>query len=127
MKYVVMLLLILPVIGYGQRSNSGRWLVTSQRDTLSVIQGPVTFLMGSPADEKYRADDELQHPVTIPRGFAIGTREITVSQFQKFLQDNPSIRKFAERDPSKSPALDNKKLLIFSPDADCPQIYVTWY
>jgi formylglycine-generating enzyme required for sulfatase activity len=126
MKYAVILLLTLSLNCLSQ-STERKWFVTPQLDTMTVINGPATFLMGSPATEKYRTDDELQHPVTIPRKFAISTREITVSQFQKFLENNPSIRQFAKRDPSKSPALDNKKLLIFSPEMECPQIYVTWY
>jgi formylglycine-generating enzyme required for sulfatase activity len=101
--------------------------LTSESQTMVIIPGPVTFLMGSPADEKYRTDDELQHQVTIPRSFAISTKEITVSQFQKFLEANPAIKEASKQDPSKFPSTENKKLLIFSPDPECPQIYVTWY
>ena len=107
--------------------NSG-WFLTSQLHTMSIIKGPVTFNMGSPANEKYRTDDEMLHQVTIPRSFAISTKEITVSQFQEFLEANPLIKQAAARDDSsKFPSVENKKLLIFSPENDCPQIYVTWY
>ena len=94
---------------------------------MSIINGPVTYTMGSPSTEKYRTDDEFQHWVTIPRSFAISTKEVTVFQFQQFLEDNPLIKEAARKDSSKSPSIENKKLLAFSPESDCPQIYITWY
>lgn len=72
--------------------------------------------MGSPAAEKYRTDDEVQHKVIIPRTFAISTEEITVSQFQKFLEANPDIKQAASQDSSKFPSIENERLLHFSPD-----------
>lgn len=106
---------------------NAKWFVTAQLQTMSVINGPVTFIMGSPSTEKYRTDDEVQHQVTIPRSFAVSTKEVTVTQFQQFLEDNPLIKQFAAKDSSKFPSIENKKLLVFSPESDCPQIYVTWY
>jgi formylglycine-generating enzyme required for sulfatase activity len=94
---------------------------------MSTINGPVVYVMGSPLTEKYRTDDELQHQVTIPRSFAISTKEVSVSQFQEFLDDNPLIKEAARKDTSKFPSLENKKLIVFSPESDCPQIFVTWY
>jgi len=110
-----------------KRNKNGKWFVTSQLQTMSIVNGPVTYAMGSPSNEKYRTDDEVQHQVTIPRSFAISTKEVTVSQFQKFLEGNPLIKQVARKDSSKFPSTENKKLLIFSPESDCPQIYVTWY
>jgi formylglycine-generating enzyme required for sulfatase activity len=83
--------------------------------------------MGSPPTEKYRTDDELLHTVDIPRSYAVSTKEVTVAQFQEFLEANPSIREAARKDSAKFPSVENKKLLVFSPEPDCPQIYVTWY
>ena len=110
-----------------KHNKEGNWFVTSQLQTMSIINGPVTFVMGSPLTENYRTADEVQHQVTIPRSFAISTKEITVAQFQKFLEDNPSIKQAAKIDSSKFPSIENKKLLVFSPESDCPQIYITWY
>jgi formylglycine-generating enzyme required for sulfatase activity len=131
---ILILLLFLTAFAFvskGQSADNGRkdapWFLTSQSQTMVIIPGPVTFLMGSPLNEQYRTDDELQHQVTIPRSFAISTKEITVAQFQKFLEANPSIKQAASLDLSKFPSTENKKLLIFSPEAECPQIYVTWY
>ena len=49
---------------------------------------PGSFLMGSPKDEQGRYDDESpQHPVTLPKPYAISRCEITVGQFRQFVQD----------------------------------------
>jgi len=42
-----------------------------------------SFIMGSPADEAYRRDDETQHEVTISRPFYMGVYEVTQEQFYK--------------------------------------------
>jgi formylglycine-generating enzyme required for sulfatase activity len=109
------------------RRKNHQWFLTSQLHTMSVIDGPVTYTMGSPVTERYRTDDELQHQVVIPRTFAISTKEVTVSQFQEFLNSNPLIKAAARNDSAKSPLIENQNLLFFSPDLDCPQVYVTWF
>jgi formylglycine-generating enzyme required for sulfatase activity len=101
--------------------------LSRQSHKMVVIDGPATFLMGSPPTEQYRDEEERQHEVTIPRSFAISAHEITVKQFQEFLEANPDIKRLASQDSSKFPSVENRKLLIFSPTEDCPQIYVTWY
>ncbi len=135
MKYIIIpLLLAFSTVCRSQFSDHSlgkkeiQLFQTSQRQTMVVIEGPVTFLMGSPTSEKYRTDDELQHQVTIPRTFAISTKEITVSQFQKFLEANPQIKERAlKQDSSKFPSIENRRLLAFSPESECPQVFVTWY
>lgn len=99
----------------------------SSNSEMVILKGPVTFLMGSPETEKYRTADEIQHQVTIPRSFAISKFEVTVAQFQKFLEENLEIKQNAAQDSSKNPSIENKRLLAFSPDLKCPQILVTWY
>jgi formylglycine-generating enzyme required for sulfatase activity len=100
---------------------------TAEGHIMIIITGPVSFIMGSPENEAYRDTDEVQHKVTIPRSFAIDTKEITIAQFQRFLDNNPAIRQLAKADADKDPSRDNKKLLRFSPNEQCPQILVTWY
>jgi formylglycine-generating enzyme required for sulfatase activity len=58
---------------------------------------PGTFQMGSPASEKGRQDDELQHEVKITRGFYLGTTEVTIGQFRKFVTET-GYRTEAEKD-----------------------------
>ena len=67
------------------RSGAERdWFVTSTGQTMTVVRGPVEFIMGSPPDEARRTPDEAGHRVRIPRSFAIATTEVTVAQFRSF-------------------------------------------
>jgi formylglycine-generating enzyme required for sulfatase activity len=69
-----------------------RWYVNGRGHTLAVVRAPVEFLMGSPDREPGRVKDaEALHRRRIPRSFAIATREVTVGQFKRFLQDHPSL------------------------------------
>jgi formylglycine-generating enzyme required for sulfatase activity len=52
---------------------------------------PGKFLMGSPATEMDRVEDEvLQHEVTLTQGFWLGKYEVTQRQWQAIMGDNPS-------------------------------------
>jgi formylglycine-generating enzyme required for sulfatase activity len=56
-----------------------------------------TFMMGSPATDKYRRDNESpQHQVTVPAFFA-GKYSITRAQWQALMGNNPSRLKFEKR------------------------------
>jgi formylglycine-generating enzyme required for sulfatase activity/tRNA A-37 threonylcarbamoyl transferase component Bud32 len=58
---------------------------------------PGTFLMGSPAHEKSRSDDELQHEVTLTKGFYLGVHLVTRGQFARFVHPTSYITE-AERE-----------------------------
>ena len=91
-----------------------RWYVNGQGQTFAVIEGPVEFRMGSPPTEPDRMDqNEIPHKRIIPRRFAIAATEVSVRQFQAFLQDTAAI-------PFSYTAR-------YSPDPDGPQIEVSWY
>lgn len=66
---------------------------------------PGTFLMGSPASELGRGDDETQHSVTLTKGFYMGVHEVTQAEYQSVLGNNPS---------------------AFTGDANRPVEQVTW-
>jgi formylglycine-generating enzyme required for sulfatase activity len=51
---------------------------------------PGTFLMGSPANEPERRDDETQHKVTLTKGFHLGVHQVTQAQWQAVMGGNPS-------------------------------------
>jgi formylglycine-generating enzyme required for sulfatase activity len=51
---------------------------------------PGQFMMGSADSEPDRADHEKQVQVTFPSGFWMGKYEVTQSQWQQLLGDNPS-------------------------------------
>ena len=51
---------------------------------------PGTFLMGSPASEKERAEDEQQHLVTLTKGFFLGSHPVSQAQWVAVKGSNPS-------------------------------------
>ncbi len=51
---------------------------------------PGTFLMGSPVTERGRDLDEVQHEVTLTRGFWMAKTETTQAQWEALMPDNPS-------------------------------------
>jgi formylglycine-generating enzyme required for sulfatase activity len=90
-----------------------RWSVNTQGQTFAKVEGPVEFQMGSPPSEPHRIPNEILHRRIIPRRFAISTKEVTISQFERFLKDNPEI------DPG-----DGRE---FSPDPGGPASKPSWY
>jgi uncharacterized protein (TIGR02996 family) len=51
---------------------------------------PGTFLMGSPPMETNRTEDEMQHSVTLTKGFFLGIHQVTQGQWQRVMGTNPS-------------------------------------
>ncbi len=66
-----------------------QWYLTSERHTMTVMAGPIEFMMGSPETEIGRGKDEPLRQMQIPRSFAISTKEVTVEQFRRFQPDFP--------------------------------------
>ena len=125
-------------------------------DIETVVIDPGTFLMGSPVGEPGRnAEIEIQHSVTLTRGFRMGKYEITNAQYAAFLNVNdigcvtqtgyPHYRYAeAEVDGSLQPLLfdseaqfsgarnwglnwDGDKWIPVPGCENHPVIYVTWY
>jgi len=94
----------------------GQWYVNGQGQTMVVIPGPVTFLMGSPLTEAGREGGpegkwERQHKKRIGRSFAIAAREVTVKQFGEFLKSRKeSIDAYYNHQSSHSLRAPNKTL-----------------
>jgi RNA polymerase sigma factor (sigma-70 family) len=51
---------------------------------------PGSFLMGSPKEEEDRGGNEIQHKVTLTKGFYIGVYSVTQEQWQEVMGNNPS-------------------------------------
>ena len=51
---------------------------------------PGSFMMGSPATEEGRNENERQHQVTLTKGFYLGKYEVTQSEYELILGGNPS-------------------------------------
>jgi formylglycine-generating enzyme required for sulfatase activity len=99
----------------GQR----RWYANSQGQTFAVIEGPIEFRMGSPeTDLEQVAGSEPLRRVSIPRRYAIATKEVTVDQFQRFAATNDEYK--ADEDVKTF-------LKRYSPDPDGPWIGASWY
>ena len=73
----------------GKEPGEHRWYVNGQGQTFALIEGPVEFRMGSPPNEPDRFRNETPHRRVIPRRFAIAAKEVTVEQFQQFVQADP--------------------------------------
>ena len=96
-----------------------RWFVNSQGQTFALIDGPVEFHMGSPPNEPYRSLDETLHRRTIPRRLFIAAREVTVEQFQQFVQADPRHKQYGTP--------QNRLDQYSSPKQGGPMIGVLWY
>jgi len=51
---------------------------------------PGTFMMGSPANEVGRFDDEVQHRVELPQGYWLGDTPVTQALWEAVMGTNPS-------------------------------------
>ena len=59
--------------------------------TLELLRIPKgEFMMGSPATEAGRVDNEIQHRVTLTKDFFLGKYEVTQAQWQAVMGNNPS-------------------------------------
>jgi formylglycine-generating enzyme required for sulfatase activity len=90
-----------------------RWYVNGQGQTFVKIEGPVEFRMGSPPADPERFGNEPLHQQSIPRGFAIAAKEVTVAQYQEFLKQNPKIAR--------------REIDRYSPEPTGPMNGMTWY
>jgi formylglycine-generating enzyme required for sulfatase activity len=76
----------------GKAPAERRWYVNRQGQTLTVVPGPVEFMMGSPYHAPQRRSDEVWHRQRIGRSFTLATTTVTAGQFERFLQANPQVR-----------------------------------
>jgi formylglycine-generating enzyme required for sulfatase activity len=85
-----------------------QWYVNAEGQTMVVLPGPATFVMGSPPSEPGREPDEARHRRRIGRTFAIAAKPVTVAEFRRFDKGHT----FTER---------------YAPTPDCPVPGVPWY
>jgi len=114
----------------GRSLSSSDSFATNEGLTMVVISGPVEFLMGSPVGEEGRvpaadSPDEALHTTRIPRSYAMAIHEVTVAQFHRFLDAHPEVRR-RHAYPDDASRM-GQIMRQFSPDANGPQIAVTWY
>lgn len=70
----------------------GLWMAFTYKGVRQAFRWcePGTFLMGSPLNEPQRSEDELQHEVTLTKGFWIADTTVTQALWQVVMGDNPS-------------------------------------
>ncbi len=67
------------------------WKVRDRKTGIVMLLCPPgEFMMGSPASEAGRSDDEAQHRVTITNAFYLSETEVTQESWQKVVGENPS-------------------------------------
>jgi formylglycine-generating enzyme required for sulfatase activity len=66
---------------------------------------PGTFTMGSPPNESGRDEDEIQHRVTLTKGFYMQTTEVTQAQWYDVMGTRPWSGKNYLREDENSPAV----------------------
>ena len=77
----------------------GLWMAFTYKGVRQAFRWcePGTFLMGSPENEPERYGDELQHEVTLTKGFWMADTTVTQALWQAVMGDNPSEFKGEER------------------------------
>jgi hypothetical protein len=90
-----------------------RWYVNGQGLTMVLFPGPHEFKMGSPADQPDWRKDERMHLRRIERNFAVGSKAVTVSEWEKFAKARPE------------GVVDYEKR--YSPEPGGPMVGMTWY
>ena len=91
----------------------GAWYISRQGHAMVVLPGPTQFVMGAAKPGGPSDADERLHGSRIRRSFGIASKETTVEQFRRFLDDNPSATRAAEARTGVPP--------------ETPQTSVTWY
>ena len=71
-----------------------------------------TFMMGSPADEPERDNDETLHQVTISKPFYLQTNPVTQGQWKKVMGNNPSYFEGDDNLPVESVSWDDVQKFI---------------
>ena len=98
--------------------NGRRWYVNAQGQAFVIIEEKATFRIGSPPTEPDRDLYEVPSRRVIPRRFAISAHEVTVKQFQQFVEENRGKWNFS---------VPEGDLAKFSPDPDGPIVAVNWF
>ena len=89
-----------------------RWYVNSQGQTFVILEAG-EFLMGSPLSDPERDESEVPHRVKIGRSVAISSTEVTMEEYERFLQANPNVERI--------------NVDRFSQTGDSPRVGIDWY
>lgn len=96
----------------GRPPQGRNWYVTKEGQPMAVVRGPATFQMSAAP-----GGDGGLFKKQIKRTFAVATKEVTVGQFKRFLED--------EKLDYPQEALD--ALREFAPEDDAPMLTLSWF
>ena len=114
----------------GKISPDRDWCVNQSGMTFAIIRGPEPFVMGAASKDTGHPKERclvLPHLRTIPRSYAISTRELTVRDFKTFLNEIRDILKLKNNDSLKVLVDKPPYLELSSPDDDCPVNLMSFY
>ena len=95
----------------GARVGNRDWYVTKTlNNTMICFDEPQAFVMGEPF---FNDNDEYCHRVTLPNEFAVGSTEVTVTQYNEFIKQRPQFRTKWDRREQYG--------------LTCPRHIVSWY
>jgi formylglycine-generating enzyme required for sulfatase activity len=97
---------IINLLQLKKTSTSPQWYVNCQLQTMILITGPITFMMGSQNSEQDRHDDELLHPRTIRTSYVLSATPVTVRQFLRFDKDDVVLSKHMRTPEMPATAVD---------------------
>lgn len=85
--FIALLILTASSFQSAQTKKAGQTFKECRNCPEMVVVPAGTFMMGSPADEPDRRENERQHRVTIARPYAIGKTEVTWDQWESCVRD----------------------------------------
>ena len=99
---------------WGEDDEYGLWMALTLADVRQVFRwiAPGRFLMGSPADEPQRYDDEAQHEVTLSRGYWLADTACRQAFWRAVMGENPSEFKDDARNPVEQVSWDDVQRFI---------------
>jgi formylglycine-generating enzyme required for sulfatase activity len=107
----------------GNLAAKQEWSINSAGLTMVEVRIQATFQMGADAHEPRMRSDESVHRVGIPRVYAISTKDVTVAQFQRYLEDRGLKSMWREAVRQRFPLQPDS----FWSDSERPQFAVSWY
>ena len=112
--------------GWGEDGEYDLWMALTLVDARQVFRwiAPGSFLMGSPPDEPERSGDEVQHEVTLSRGFWLADTACTQEFWQAVTGRNPSGFKDDPRNPVEGVSWYDVKAFIAELERRLPELPV---
>ena len=69
------------------------WFINTEGQPMAIVRGPIEAGVGFLSGGLGALPNERPSRIRIDRSYALGTREVTVAQFARFLEENPDLRR----------------------------------